>query len=183
MNWRAFTIFTSIGLLWGGSATQAGFLIGKPLRMTYEAPLDTVLVGPVDFVVGPGVEYDFTPSNFANLALDVSDTSILLDFTGLFFPAGVPFNGIRLVDFTGTIRPIIGVEIDAATNVAGFDAARLFFSENEIRINIQGLGFTSADRIVLNVVPAAVPEPSSLALLGTALSAMAFVGLRRKFKV
>lgn len=46
------------------------------------------------------------------------------------------FNGYRFSDENGTIPDITGVTINPDTNLAGFDASRIFFDANTVRINI-----------------------------------------------
>lgn len=50
--------------------------------------------------------------------------------------------------YSGTI---MSVTVDAATNVAGFDASRITFQGTYVQVNLAGLTFGVKDRIVLDV--------------------------------
>ncbi|WP_165246839.1 hypothetical protein [Paludisphaera soli] len=79
---------------------------------------------------------------------------------------------------------IIGVAINAATNVSRFSAANVTFHEGALAVNWARLSFTSGSRIVLDLTaaPPVVAEPPALALMlgGLACAAGAHRSRRRR---
>src|SRR4029453_2421175 len=95
--------------------------------------------------------------------LDVSGSNIFIDFINTDFWGSAPFNGWVLSDQTDSLGAILGVSIDPSTNLDGFSLANLSFTDDSITVNWQGLDFTTATTVSLNVTfgDAAVPEPST----------------------
>jgi len=56
------------------------------------------------------------------------------------------------------------VTINAATNLAGFDASRVTFDTDNVYLNIQGLNVNS-DSVVKVDISGAVPEPAAWTLM------------------
>ena len=75
------------------------------------------------------------------------------------------FNGFVVFDDTNTAGAITSVTINAATNMAGFDASRISFDADHIFVNWQGLWFNSGTVVSLDLNGGAVPEPASWALM------------------
>jgi hypothetical protein len=170
----------------GGYATAA-LLEGNVVQSTYfrgVAPDITNTIGPVTSVVGPGVEL----TGFADLLnVDFSDTGIVLTATR---NAVVPnfFELIRFADVNGTIPNFTSVTIGSGTNFANFGASRIQFIADLIQVNLTGLPILQGQVLTLAVagsggpgpgtgpgpVPTpepgdpgtAIPEPSTMALLG-----------------
>lgn len=158
-------------------AAHAAVLDGQTLGYDYNYPTvgsQYPFVGPVPYpssvVVGAGVEIANIADHIASL--DISDTNLLLSFgSDGKFGGGVTFNGFVLTDVNGTIPDFTGVTINASSTLAGFDSSRIFFDANTIRINFAGLPFGTGNVLSLDV--AAIPEPTTVTLLGLGLLGVA----------
>jgi hypothetical protein len=158
-------------------APAAASLLGQGFTPSYQYPnLGTVypLVtwSPASFTVGAGEETNGLVEQVTNIAVDFSAGSLSLVLTTTHpGPTWSPtsFNG-PVFTAAGPLG-IIGATVNAATNLAGFGASRVSFTDTEIRIDWNGLSYTSGSTVVVDfsfaTVP--VPEPASLALLGTGL--------------
>lgn len=122
----------------------------------------------------------------------VTDSQVIYDFrlagtwsasTTSLSRDGLSIRSGNLLTFAGA-PGISGVTIDAATNMAGLSASNISFNGSEIAIDWMGRSYSANTLVVLNVAtisPAAVPEPSSLALgLGAVGLAGAAAGRRRR---
>ena len=89
--------------------------------------------------VGAGIEF----TNI--LQIDFSDNQIRFsaDFPSLSSThfSAASFNGYRFDDVNGTIPAVSSVTVDAASNLAGFDAGRLTVNSNGLFVNLQDLTF------------------------------------------
>ncbi|HYZ85366.1 MAG TPA: hypothetical protein VE621_13230 [Bryobacteraceae bacterium] len=109
-------------------------------------------IGPVDSLVGPGVEL----TNFADfLNVNFSDTNILMTATRN-ANALSSFELIRFFNVTGLIPVITDVTINPATNFTGFNASRITFDANLISVNLTALAGLQNQQISLNL--SAVPR-------------------------
>ena len=177
MKWSYLSCcLTLLCFVWSPVASNAEFFEGYELRFSHEFPtLGAYWYGPVDVTVGPGIEANVR----GDYTVDISDTNILLTFLTNSGWNNTEFNGPRLVDFQDSIAAIDSVTINPISNLPGFDSSRIFFTDNEIRLNLSGINFLNSHVLSIDVQP--VPEPNSLLMLalgvGT-LSGIAFVRRR-----
>jgi hypothetical protein len=64
--------------------------------------------------------------------------------------------------------------------MAGFSSGDFYVSGHDLYINWQGLAFDAGTHVVLDVVPADVPEPFTLSLMGLGLLGLGVAQRRRK---
>jgi hypothetical protein len=129
--------------------------------------------------VGPGVE--FNAFGLTNYDIDGNTITITSSNSGGVFYTPAAFNGFRLFDVTGTIPSFTSFGIQSS-DLAGFDASRLFFTDDALSVNLESLSFAPETRLVLDFTTAevtAVPEPASLVLLATGLLGVLGVARRR----
>lgn len=118
------------------------------------APDMTAIVGPVDSVVGPGVELaSFGWSSF--VSIDFSDMRIRITLN-TDQPFGY-FEVLRFTDTNGTIPDFTAVSIDPSTSYAGFDASRIHFTADLIDLNLTALYGLQGQQIVLDLSGSPVP--------------------------
>jgi hypothetical protein len=177
-------LFAGACVLVGMGTAQAGF-IGFSVGVETQFPtLGSVCCGSGVAVVGPGVEFPAGsfPNYNANAFIDVSDLQIDYGQTAGTSYTTATFNGFRFFDALGTIAPIVGVSVNGATNLAGFDMSRVSFDANNIYINLQSLFAGGAHLVRLDVQfgSTAVPEPSTILFLGPGLAVIAILARRRR---
>jgi len=174
----------------GGAAPARASFIGAEMTASYQYPTLGSIYGqaswtPPTFTVGGGVETVGNVENVTSIAVNFASSSLSILLTTVL---GNPtwgnsaFNG-PVFTATGPLG-IAGVSVNAATTMAGFDASRVTFTGNTLRIDWNGLSYTSGTAVALDFtfVPVAVPEPASFALLGAGLLTLGAVARRRRNK-
>jgi hypothetical protein len=166
---------TLLGLSSLASQADASFL-GDQLTTGYYFPDAATAYGSATFapggtnpsspvtVVDPGQEATGNIEGVTTLNIDFADSTLQVTLnTVLNNPVwnSDSFNG--LIFQSPNSLGIAGVTVDPSTNMAGFDASRVSFTGNEIRVNWQGLGYVDGTVVRLNF--AFVPAPSALSLL------------------
>jgi len=137
-----------------------------------------VAYSPKTFTAGPGPDTTVLIEGVTNLAVDLSATGLTVRFgTTLDHPTwnATPFNGLVLTDNTAP-HQIYGATVENDTTLAGFDASRIAWTGDQIRLNFSGLSYVDGSLVSIGL---AVPEPASLALFGAGLAGAAMLRRRR----
>lgn len=150
------------------SAAGAQSFGGSTLTYQYYFPNSGTEYPAADngsFVVGPGLEVDNVSDDRATL--DISGSNIFIDFISTSNWTSASFNGWILSDDTDSLVAILSVSIDPASNLNGFSMSNISFTGNSITVNWQGLNFSDATVLSLNVAfgNSAVPEPRTWAMM------------------
>lgn len=149
----------------------APILAGKTIQTTYLFPdVNTTYCAPVNAVVGAGVEL----LNYCGFAdIDFSDTNVKITTTRNAGINAVAFDGFKFFDVFGAIQDDLNAVVNAATNYAGFTAQRLAGGDKDtLLVNVANLPGLRGQIISIDIVPAAVPEPVALTLMGTGIAGL-----------
>jgi hypothetical protein len=133
------------------------------------------------------------PPGFAeslvNVAIDVTDLAITIDFANADptrrFATGYQNTYIFRFDSASAVG-ITGAKIDTAVTNLGLEPGDVTFAGNELFINVESLRydrntFAKIDLLVEGNLPP-VPEPSTYAMLGLGLAALAGLHRRKKLR-
>jgi hypothetical protein len=153
---------------------------GQSLEFEYMYPNTGSPLTTQHFTVGSGVE---SPNGYASqFGLDVSASTVDVDFRTSSTWASAAFNGFRLTDYTGSIAAITGVSL-VSTNMTGLTQSRVTFDANNVFVNWNGLSFNADTFVSLSVAfqtPAGESSATPLPAAATAgLALMGGLGLKR----
>jgi hypothetical protein len=143
---------------------SAALIDGETIQTTYLFPdTSAVFAGPDNAVVGPGTEL----LGFAGLAnVDFSDANILITLERNAGVNDVAFDGFRFFDVNGTIPVITSVNLNPATDYAGFTASRVTFDADTIFVNVANLPGLTSQVISIDLNgPTPVPEPGTFVMI------------------
>lgn len=174
-------------LMGGMSSAHAGFM-GRELSVGYfvpdqTTPYDDSVALPSTFMVADGVDAVVNLENVTDIAIDVSDASILFDFTTTLDSPTLspqPFSGLVFELLSGGPLQFLSFSIDPSSTLAGFDPSRVSFNDSQVTVNFQGLSYDSNTLLLINFQPAVseVPEPGTMSLLG--LGFLGALAMRRR---
>jgi hypothetical protein len=167
--------------VWVISGGAHAGLIGTQMDVGYytpdtSSPYAPAVFSPSHFTVGAGQETIGDVEGVTNILVDFSDSTLSITFDTIL---GSPtwntasFNGV-----TFTAASFLGIGsalVDPSTSMAGFDNARVSYTDHQILLNWQGLSYVDGTTVTINFTSAsAVPEPGTLALLGLGLAGLAW---------
>lgn len=159
------------------SAQANNLMMGETMEVTYLFPdTSTIWYGPQNVVVGPGPELQFSLGS-TDIVVDIGDTTATFTFpTATFVSRGI-FNGVRLTDIFNSIPDFTSVVLDPSTTLNNVGVS---FDSNNIFVDFVNSGSFNAEDFAKVNVAAAVPEPTTMLLLGSGL--LGLWGARKKFK-
>jgi hypothetical protein len=164
---RLATALLVVGVVGLSPGRAHATLIGASVHATYRVPdFGTVAADGGTQTIAVGTVFVFSP--LVTITFSASQITITNPTPGEFPP--FTFNGPDLTFLSGPA--ITGVTEDAASSPIFAPGSVLNFSSNDINVNLAGTcsSCVGGEEIILDVnTAAAVPEPASIALLGTAL--------------
>ncbi|MGB0767328.1 MAG: hypothetical protein ACPGYV_06425, partial [Phycisphaeraceae bacterium] len=145
-----------LGLSYASEAqfNDAWFATGDTVEIAYLFPdASTVYApsptNPAQVTVGSSIELTQWPISDRLIDVDFSDGQVTFDSTYNGGYAGDPnnfFNGYRIADATDSLDPLTGVSI-VSSNLAGFDASRISFNDDNVYFNFAGLATTTSTQL------------------------------------
>lgn len=154
------------------STTANAMFTGETLELQVRFPnLSSPISSSINAVVSSGIEFQELDTRalpgyiVADVEVDINDSSITWDFLNTGGFAIIPsadFNGHVLTDINNSIAPITNVSIDTIASNFLLDSSRVFFNENQIFLNVQGLSINSGSLLKVNVEFSPVPLPATV---------------------
>ena len=166
-----------LALAASGSAHAQG-LLGDTVNLTYFFPdLSSPFEDDGNQAVSPQASF----VSFGQIATTVNANSIDSGNSivgGLSF-TGASFNGVVITDLTHS--NIIGVTIDAASNMGGFDLSRVSFTGNSVSLNFSGLITDTGTQAIVDIqTRGGVPEPATWAMMISGFGLLGAAARRRR---
>ena len=160
------------------AASASAALLGSSVGVDFKS--DFFSCGAVNVVVGAGTEVPAGCPGFSQVAVDITDTQVIITHTNTAGWAAGSFTGVILDILSGPTITSLSYNIAASTMAN----TGLSFTGSQMKLNFAGLfGPTAVGVAVFDVRTAsAVPVPAALPLLATGLGALGFVARRRKAK-
>jgi hypothetical protein len=169
-------------------------MIGDTVTLFREVDGSTI-TGPFTFqVVAGDADVQSMTSNIPpNLLVDVEASSILIDFIPPFSGGGSAVSSHHLhaqgLDWVGNPAAFIS-GVTFSTDIPDFTMADLSFTGHELRVdlhNISPIGNSTVDmyldvNLQFSGTDVAVPEPSTMLLLGSGLIGLVGYGRKKLFK-
>ncbi len=168
-------------------ALAASDLTGKTVNVDWQFPdastnfaTDSVVVGPGPEIqcaggeVGTGLCAGFVDA--ATIDLGANTLSLSID-SGTASWTGATFNGY---EFSNLSAGGTWSGYSLATTFAGLTSADVTFTPDAVSVNMQGIVPTAGESFTITLIPSAVPEPDSLALMLAGVGALASIARRRR---
>ena len=117
----------------------------------------------------------FPPTDFFTVNIGAQTIELTLD-TSASIGSGLGLGGgevLTLSSLDSSVGPIVGVTMDASS-AAGFGASDVSFGPNSVTMVLNGSVWELLDRAHITLIFQAVPEPTTVALLGVALAGLGF---------